>query len=53
MLMDHVNRYTFFNFYLIHNQATESSFLPRYTLYRISSTEYLVHKYIASLNEVK
>ena len=51
--MDHINHYSFFNFYLIHNQATESSFLSRYTLYRISSTGYLVHKYKASLNEVK
>ena len=53
--MNCINHYSFFNFYLIHNQATESSFLPLYTLYRISSTgyKYIVHKYIASLNEVK
>ena len=33
MLMDRINDYSFLNLCIIHNQATESSFLSWYTLY--------------------
>ena len=34
MFMDSINHYSFLSLCIIHNQAKESSFLSRYTLYR-------------------
>ena len=47
--MDPISHYGVLHLCIIQNQEKESTFLSRHTFYMIN----LVHKYIASLNEVK